>query len=219
MYKVLLTICLLVTVDYALAQTINGTPTFNEIFRQNKTQKKYLRKQIALLQTYYQFLKKGYEISEGGLNFIGEVKDGNFKEHQSYFASLSAVKPAIKRSPDVSVSVDLLDKTDRNLHHVVSGPYKEEFTSSEWREVTSLHDEFTGETTLIRESMVQVISDGELHMTDDERLQRIGRLRKKAESIHSASREFFSTVETLWRARAKEKTEINLIRILTTPAL
>lgn len=219
MYKILLTIFLLVAADYAQAQTINGTPTFNEIFRQKKTQKKYLRKQIALLQTYCQFLKKGYEISQSGLNFIGQIKDGNFTDHQSYFASIAAVKPAIKHSADVSVSVDLLDKTNRNLHHILSGPYKEEFTSSEWQEVTMLCEEFTAEATLIRESLVQVISDGELQMTDDERLQRIGRLRKKAESIHRASREFFSTVQSLWRARAKEKGEINLIRTLTSPAL
>lgn len=219
MYKVLLTVLLLIAASCVIAQTVNGTPNFNEIFKQKKTQKRYLRQQIALLQTYYEFLKKGYEISQKGLNLIGQIKNGDFEQHQNYFASLTVVKPAIKNSAEVSVTLDHFVKIERTLDHILSGPYQEEFNSAEWGDVILMCDQIRNQVAMRREDLSLVIADDELQMKDDERLARIDNLRKRAESIHTASVEFSNTIESLWRVRAKERREIKLVRDLNAHGL
>src|SRR5690606_37042983 len=83
--------------------------TWDEWFQQKKTQKKYLIKQVAALQIYLGYVKKGYEIARQGLNLIGDIKDGDFSLHKDYFESLKAVNPAIRNSAKVA-EIILLQK-------------------------------------------------------------------------------------------------------------
>ena len=52
--------------------------TFDEWFRQGKTQKKYLAEQIAALQFYIGIAKEGYKAVGKGLQTIGDIKNGDF---------------------------------------------------------------------------------------------------------------------------------------------
>ena len=70
--------------------------TFNEWFKQKKTQIQYLVDQIGALRVYSQSLQKGYEITNSGLEFIHGVKKGDFDLHQLYFTSLKKVNPQVK---------------------------------------------------------------------------------------------------------------------------
>jgi hypothetical protein len=70
--------------------------TFDEWFRQKKTQIQYLIDQIAALKVYSQSLEKGYQITGAGLKFIHGVKKGDFDLHQFYFSSLKKVNPQVK---------------------------------------------------------------------------------------------------------------------------
>src|ERR1019366_7395881 len=69
--------------------------TFAEWFRQKKTQIRYLEQQIAALKVYTGYLEKGYHIAQSGLTTIGEIKNGEFSLHQTFFSSLSQMNPAI----------------------------------------------------------------------------------------------------------------------------
>ncbi len=80
--------------------------TYDEWFRQKKTQKKYLLEQIAALQTYIGYAGKGYSIVTGGLSIIRNIKHGDFNLHNNFFNSISSVNPAIKKySKVVSIIV------------------------------------------------------------------------------------------------------------------
>lgn len=48
--------------------------TFDEWFRQKKTQKKYLVQQIAALKVYLGYLKEGYEIAQKGMGYSREYQ-------------------------------------------------------------------------------------------------------------------------------------------------
>jgi hypothetical protein len=189
------------------AQTVNGTPNFNEIFKQKKTQRRYSLKQIALLQTYYQFLKKGYEVAQKGLNLIGTIKDANFQQHQNYFASLKSVKPGIRNYSRIQLTLSQYNNVQVALDRILSGPYREAFAAHEWQEVTQACDLLREESISIRDDLMLVVAAGELQMTDDERLERIDRLNKEMSSTYTHAAEFSSSIESLWRARAKARKE------------
>ncbi|ULT42931.1 conjugal transfer protein TraI [Niabella defluvii] len=71
MKKILLFLLLVVSAGSNLQ-----AQTFAEWFQQKKTQKKYLLQQIAALQVYIGYAKKGYNIAKDGLNTIGGFTRG-----------------------------------------------------------------------------------------------------------------------------------------------
>lgn len=62
--------------------------TYDELFRQKETQTKYLLKQVAGLQIYLSYARKGYEVIQKGSQVVQSLKEIDFKEHQTFFKSL-----------------------------------------------------------------------------------------------------------------------------------
>ena len=84
-------------------------PSFDEWFRQKKTQIRYYAQQIAALKIYDGFLQDGYGIVENGLNRIGHLKQGDFDQHNSYYNSLRKVNPAIASLPKGAAIYDQIN--------------------------------------------------------------------------------------------------------------
>src|SRR5579859_6855444 len=76
--------------------------TFSEWFRQNSTRLKYYAKQIAALQVYLGELKKGYQISDGGLGSISDSKQEEYNSHNTYYASLREISPSLGQLGEVA---------------------------------------------------------------------------------------------------------------------
>lgn len=211
MYRLLIVLFLMVSTA-AAGQTVKGTPNFNEFFRQKKTQRRYMVKQIALLQTYYRFQKKGYDVSQKGLNLIGTIKDGNFRQHKTYFASLKAVKPVIRNYGRVQLTLSQFNNVQAVVARIKDGPYREEFTADEWRDVTQACNLLEDESTSVRDDLMLVVTSDELQMTDDQRIERIDRLNEEMASVYLGARDFASSIESLWKARAKAKQDVRLMQ-------
>nr|WP_294897200.1 hypothetical protein [uncultured Pedobacter sp.] len=71
--------------------------TFSEWFRQKKTQEKYLIQQIAGLEVYTGYLKKGYEIFDKGSKTISKIKNRDFNMHQSFFNAKNKLNPNLSK--------------------------------------------------------------------------------------------------------------------------
>src|SRR5215217_1209124 len=89
------------------ASSVCQAQTFDEWFRQNATQKKYLIQQIAALKVYLDYVQKGYAIAQKGLTTIGHIKQGDFNLHRDFFNSLKGVNPNIERYTKVADMVAL----------------------------------------------------------------------------------------------------------------
>ena len=81
-----------------------------EIAAQAK-QRKMLMLQIAALQTYIGYAKKGYTVVKNGFNFIGDVKKGEVNLHSDYFTSLKKVNPKVKNYVKTAQIISLQIKT------------------------------------------------------------------------------------------------------------
>src|SRR5690606_36713128 len=84
--------------------------TFKEWFRQKKTQIEYLIQQIAALQLYIGYAKKGYNIAKEGLNTIGGFTRGEFDLHGNFIHSLKKVNPEIKPYTRMADIIAMLEK-------------------------------------------------------------------------------------------------------------
>ena len=92
---------LLILIGVVLARSLSAQ-TFSEWFRQNSTQLRYLREQIAALQEYVVTLNKGYALTGEGLGAIDTVVEGDLWIHTGHFTDLEKVSPAVGGDPRIA---------------------------------------------------------------------------------------------------------------------
>ena len=189
--------------------------TFNELFRQKKTQKKYLIQQIAALEIYLGYVKKGYSIVEKGLNTIGDIKNGNLNLHTDYFNSLKNIRPEIKNHKKVADIIALQISIMNTYKHVYSnvlesGAFNPEEVGYINRVFTRLLDGCAG---TIDELTIITTAD-KLEMKDGERLERIDALYMDMQDKYTFARSFGNEVMVLAAGRDQEKNNIQTSRTL-----
>ncbi len=116
---------LLIILVFSIGIKQSQAQTYDEWFRQNKTQKKYLFQQISALQQYIGYAQKGYSIATKGLNAIQNIKHGDFNLHNNFFNSLSAVNPGISKYSKVSALIVLQISIAKNAHTTIKNCRKE----------------------------------------------------------------------------------------------
>jgi len=91
----------LVSCFLVLGSAKGQAQTFAEWFQQGKTLIKYLKTQIAYLETYDRGLVEGYQHMKADLSEIGNFKNGELGLHSDYYASLRKVSPEVRASSGV----------------------------------------------------------------------------------------------------------------------
>jgi len=187
--------------------------TWNEWFSQKKTQKKYLLQQVAALQVYIGFAKKGYQIAQKGLNTIGNIKDGEFNLSRDFFGGLSSVNPAIKnyaRIADILALQVKIIKTYRrdyqqikDLHH--SG-------GNELAYIQRVYNRMLADCEHAVDELITLATNGKLELTDDQRIQRIDRLYQDMLNRHDFTQSFGRDALILQQSRADEQRNTELIK-------
>lgn len=83
--------------------------TFNEWFRQNKTQLKYLREQIATLASLWEVTDEGYRWVQQGLGLVASLEQADSTLHATHFAALDAINPALRNDSTLALIARLAD--------------------------------------------------------------------------------------------------------------
>lgn len=187
--------------------------TFSEWFRQKKTQKQYLIKQIALLKIYLGYVKKGYEIVNNGLTTIGHIKEGDFNLHRDFFARLKTVNPHIANSAKVAdiiaYQVFIMEELKKANNYCKTS---EDFTPQEARYVTDVYTNMLLLTEASISELLVIIQSGESEMKDDERLARIDKLYAHSLDQFTFARSFSNDTHALGTARAHERLNTEQIK-------
>jgi hypothetical protein len=84
--------------------------SWNEWFRQKRTQIRYLGEQIAQLQAQIMLLKEGYDAAKEGWEFIHDMTNGEFDLHKDYFSHQDNINPIIDEDPE---------KTKREIEELI----------------------------------------------------------------------------------------------------
>lgn len=138
-------VLILFAVCCAMSCTDATAQTWDEWFRQKKTQRRYLAKQIALLKVYLGYLKKGYEIADKGLTTIHNIKNGDFNLHRDFFGSLKNVNPHIRNSAKVADIIAFqiyIIQSIRQVNNFCKN--NEQFTPEEIRYVAAVRPTLSG---------------------------------------------------------------------------
>lgn len=204
---------LLIIITGILLSTSAPAQTWNEWFRQKQTQRKYLVRQIALLQVYLGYLKKGYEIADKGLTTIHNIKNGDFNLHRDFFGSLRNVNPHIANSAKVADIIAFQVYIIQNIKRVNSFCRdNEHFTPEEIRYVAAVYSNMMFLSDASISELLLIIRANETEMKDDERLMRIDRLYDDMLDKHAFVKSFENDVRIMAREREREQRSIELTR-------
>ena len=189
--------------------------TFNEWFRQKKTQLKYLVEQIGALKVYAGYLEKGYSIAKEGINTINDIKHGDFFLHAGHFDSLQIVNPVIAASFYVADAIVLATKIDAaakaGTAQVLANNF---FTDEEKQYLQRVYDNIINGTAADVGQLTTFITDGELQMTDDERLQNIKSLYASLQDKYAFTQSFSKQAQMLSVQRIKQQSETERVKKL-----
>lgn len=174
--------CVLLLISVLCSVTLSYGQNWQEWFKQKKTQKKYLLEQIAQLQVYISYMAKGYTIVREGLNTIQSIRNGEWDLHKVFFVSLKNVNPKIKQYGKVAAIV-------ADQEYIISqfkDAWKDirnsgQFTADELDYCYKVFTDLLDKSSLNITVLLEVLSNNELEMTDDERIKKIDQIYAESE--------------------------------------
>lgn len=158
-------------------------------------------------------IKKGYEIVYKGYSTIKDISQGNFDLHQAFLDGLLEVSPAIKNYKKVADIISLQLK--------IVSEYKSafqwfrangKFTPDEIDYIGKVYSNLFDESVRNLETLIIVITSGELRMTDDERLKQVDALYEEMVDKLTFLRHFNNQTSVLALQRTKDQDQINLAK-------
>jgi hypothetical protein len=169
--------------------------TLSEWFHQKKTQIKYLKQQILALKAYKDIAEKGYQIAAEGLGDIGKVKEEDLGLHEDHFEELFTVNPAIRADARVTATLALLEKTLKNLRECEKLTIQYRPALAE--RATKLREENESICLEVKDYMDQLLSDGNLTMSDADRLDSLERMYRTVQYMYRSSISWVNSVNEM----------------------
>lgn len=203
--KIALLVCLLMAFTCQLTQA----QTFGEFFNQKKTQKKYLLQQIAALQVYIGYARKGYDIANTGLQSIKDITNGEFGLHTAYITSLKAVSPVIRNNIKVAEIIETQLNITKAFGSIKSS---DALSLSNQLYILDVREKVMDECGKDLEELLLVITSGKLEMSEKERIRRIDRIYSAITDKYGFTIDFVGQVMTLINQRENEQDLINRLR-------
>jgi hypothetical protein len=192
-----------------LCSNLCQAQNFREWFRQNATQKDYLIEQIAQLKVYLELTEKGYKIAKEGLDIIGQIKEGEFKLHKNRFDSLLIVNPKVGSSSRLQQITDLHGRVNDTCEKLPSelGPV---FNPGQLAYIEWVLKLVYDDCQSVINNLFLVIRNGNLSMSDDQRIERIELGFRQMQDNYSFVKSFDQKTKLLAAQIRNENAEIGV---------
>jgi hypothetical protein len=170
---------------------------------------------LAQLKNILEDLKKGYTILESGYSTIRNISEGNYNLHDLFLNSLLEVSPTVrnyKRIADI-ISLQLrIVKEYQAAFRQFKG--SQLFDDDELKYIASVYSNLFNQSFSNLDALATVITSGQLRMSDDERLSEIDGIWKNISDQFSFLKDFNNKTRVLALQRAKEKSDVEVMRAL-----
>ncbi|UUW08633.1 hypothetical protein NLG42_21325 [Flavobacterium plurextorum] len=188
---------------------------FQQVVQAQAKQRKELLLQIAALQVYMDYAKKGYSAVSKGLNFIGDAKRGEVNLHSDYFTSLLKINPKVKNyyktAAIISMQIKIMKICKRTFSELKGNDL---FHGSELDYIERSFERLLDSCTDTLESLLIVTTDSKLELKDDERIKRIDKLYEEMLEHYDFCQSFSSEAKRLSLSKTKEKKDAESSSVL-----
>lgn len=165
---------------------------------------------LAQLKQILSDLKKGYEIVSTGYNTIKNISEGNFDLHQTFLNGLLEVSPAVrnyKRVTDIINQQILIVKEYKSAYRRFR--QNGNFNPEELKYLGSVYANLFNQSLKNLDALATILTDGDLRMSDDERLKAIDDIFAFMQDKLLFLRHFNNNTTQLAIQRAREKKDVN----------
>jgi hypothetical protein len=186
--------------------------TYNELFRQKKTQEKYLLKQIAYLKLYADQAWKGYELVSGGLETINDFTSGEFKLHEAFISALSKVSSLVRKDIRVAEIIKFQLSINASFRALLKSSALAQAPNQIYYQ--QVQENVMSECNADLDELMDIVLSGSLEMNDAERLARLKKIHSSMQEKASFTRWFCTEAQLLSQAQKRELIDINDLRRL-----
>ncbi|QSW89612.1 hypothetical protein J0383_02060 [Flavobacterium endoglycinae] len=169
-------------------------------------QRKELLLQIAALQVYIDYAKKGYSAVSKGLNVIGDAKKGEVNLHGDYFASLFKINPKVrnyyKTAEIISMQFKIMKICKRTSADLKTADL---FHGSELDYIERSFERLLQNCSDTLEQLLSVTADASLELKDDQRIERIDALHETMLEDYNFCISFSNDARLLSVSKTSEK--------------
>ena len=203
MKKIYLIISLLQCIQIVQSQI------WEEWFRQNSTQKKYLLQQIAAMKVYAGYLEKGYAITRNGLGTFQQLRRGEVNLHNTYFTSLLGTNSIIKKYAAIAGIITLQKDILRECRQALQQFRKShQFTEPEMAYLKEVCFKLIAACATDLQTLSTLLTNGHFQLKDDERLVAIEGVYASMEDNLTFIRSFTRSNKELAIQRGREVIDI-----------
>jgi hypothetical protein len=188
--------------------------SFQNLQAQAKWRKELLL-QIAALQVYMDYAKKGYNVARKGLNLVGDLKKGEVSLHVDYLTSLKKINPRIKKYSRVAEILALQVRIIKISNNTLKGLRQDNlFHGDEIDYIQRAFERLFENCNSTLDALLLLSCSERLEMKDDERLERIDALYATMRSDYEFSLAFSDQTKMLVLWKSKQKNTIFWSRTL-----
>lgn len=157
---------------FLLGSFIGRAQTWDEFFKQKKTQKKYLLEQLVALKVYAGYAVKGYQTVHSGLDLIRQLTGGEFSMHDFFISSLNGPSPLVRNNARVGQIILF----QLRIRQALKGVGQADLSEEQRQYVSTVRDKVLEDCEKDLADLALVLGSGDLTMDDSERLQRLDRI-------------------------------------------
>lgn len=180
-----------------------------------KPKHKRLIEQIAALQVYIGYAQQGYGIANKGLTTVRNIKNGDFNLHRDFISSFKKVNPKIKGYAKVADIIALQLRIISAIKECLKGVKEaNQFSNTEIDHCAMVFQNVLNASLENIEQLLEIITDGEFQMKDDERLKRIDALYTDMQDKYAFSSSFSEEMAVLTVQRMHHRADIELSKRL-----
>ena len=190
------------------ACTISKAQSWDEWFRQKKTQIDYLTKQIAELRVYSSYLKQGYTISENGLGTIRDWTNSESILHSDYYNSLKTVSPELRNNPEAKAIIAYATAISDSFTQLDFKGLSDESKSY----INRVKSRVLAECDADISELQLVMTSNRAEMTDDERIKRLNKVYEAIKDKYQFTCSFTSQLNVLQRQKSQDEQNIQTLK-------
>jgi hypothetical protein len=161
-------------------------------------------------------MKQGYQTLQNGYNSVRDAAKGNYDLHKNYLDGLLRVSPSVKQSPGLQ-AVGIDREKMRTLFVTAFTKFKTSglFGAAELNAMQDQYNLCVQKTSDDLEVLSQVTSNGQLRMSDAERLQVIDLVRNDVAAQHGIVQSLVAEQARLLALRLQQKKDMEALKKLS----
>jgi hypothetical protein len=173
------------------------------------------REKLASLKSTLQGMYNGYAALEKGYTRVRDIAKANFSLHRLFLDGLWILSPSVRSDSRIR---DILTRESRLIsdYKTAAARFSKTpvFTAQEMSYITSTWSGLLQKSLQAIEELTMIITDGQLQMSDAQRLQAIDRIDADIRGQYNFLQKFNNALSIQAAQRQKEGNDINTLKQL-----